>query len=374
MNLAFSEDQLALQRTVRHFLAKHATLDRIREIPDSDEPRYDRKLWSAAGEMGWLGAALPEEFGGGGFGYLELAVVAEELGRALAMVPVCSSVYLASEAILGSGNAEQQRRYLPGIASGALIGTFALTEPGGRTGLQDIEARFREGLLYGRKAPVPDGDVADFAVVVARGEDEVPCLLLVDLAGAGVRRRALPAFDGSRAQAVVEFDGAPAELLAGTGDTDILIARLLDRAAVLIAFEQLGGAQACLDMAREYTMGRFAFGRPIASFQAPKHRMADMYTAIELARSNCYYAAWAMSSDSAELPTAACIARISATDTYAFCAEENLHLHGGVGCTWEYDCHLYLRRAKLLAQSLGPANVWKELLVERLEATEAPGL
>ncbi len=370
MNLDFSEDQKALQDTVREFLAQHAPRERVREILESSEERYDRRLWTSAGEMGWLGAALPEEFGGGGFGYLELAVIAEELGRAVSPVPVCSSVYLASEAILGSGNAGLLRKHLPGLASGARIGTFALAEPGGRTGLQDIEARFREGRLYGRKAPVPDGDIADLAVVVARTASDAPCLVLVDLAGDGVKRRALPAFDGSRAQAVIEFDGVPATLLADMAATEIMIPRLVDRAAVLIAFEQLGGAQACLDMAREYTMGRFAFGRPIASFQAMKHRMADMYTAIELARSNCYYAAWALSSDSAELPAAACIARISATDAYTFCAEENLHLHGGVGCTWEYDCHLYLRRANLLAQSLGPVSVWKELLVERLGARE----
>jgi len=368
LNLDFSEDQKLLRETVRDFLAKHSPPERIRQILDGSEERYDRGLWNAAGAMGWLGAAVPEEFGGGGFGYLELAVIAEELGRALAPVPACSSVYLASEAILASGDTALQQRYLPALAAGELIATLAIAEPGGRVSLGDVETRFIGGLITGRKAPVPDGAIADLMVVAASNEDGAPCLVLVELAGAGVTRRPLPAFDGSRGHAVIEFHGAPAELLTGPDDAAKLVALLLDRAAVLVAFEQLGGAEACLDMAREYTMGRFAFGRPIASFQAMKHRMADMFTAIELARSNCYYGAWAMSSGSAELPVAACIARISASDAFNFCAEENLHLHGGVGCTWEYDCHLYLRRARSLSSLLGSASVWKQRLIDRMES------
>ncbi len=370
MNLDFSEDQKLLKKTARDFLADHAPLARVREIFESDEPT-DRNLWKSAGELGWLGTVIPEEFGGAGFGHLELAVIAEELGRALAPIPMSSSVYLASEALLRAGKPDQQQRYLPGLASGERIGTFALAEQAGQPGLGALQTTFKDGRLTGKKLPVPDGDIADLAAVAARGEDGAVCLTLVDLTGQGVTRRSLRSIDPSRSQAAIEFDGAPAELLGGSGEGEVLVSQLLDRAAVLLAFEQLGGAQACLDMAREYAMERYAFGRPIGSFQALKHRMADMFTAVELARSNCYYGAWALSSDSDELPLAACNARISATEAYGFCAEENLQIHGGVGFTWEYDCHLYLRRAKLLALSLGPVGLWKDRLVDRLEARQA---
>jgi alkylation response protein AidB-like acyl-CoA dehydrogenase len=367
LNFDFSEEQKMLQKTVRDFLAEHAPLERVRTIFEGDEPT-DRDLWKAAGEMGWLGAAMPEDLGGAGFGYLELAAIAEELGRALAPIPVSSSIYLASEAILCAGSSDQQERYLPDLASGARIGTFALAEPG-RDAPGQVETRFEGGRLRGRKVPVPDGDIADLAVVVAREEGGAPCLTLVDLDAPGVKRRPLRSIDPSRSQALIEFHDAHAERLEHSGDVDV--AGVLDRACVLLAFEQLGGAQACLDTAREYTLGRFAFGRAIGSFQAMKHRMADMFTAVELARSNCYFGAWALSSDSDELPVAACSARISATQAYRFCAEENLHLHGGLGFTWEYDCHLYLRRAKLLELSLGPVGLWKRRLIERLEPQAA---
>ncbi len=164
------------------------------------------------------------------------------------------------------------------------------------------------------------------------------------------------------------MDNAPAEPLE-TGEAGWAeVQRLLDRAAVLTAFEQVGGAQASLEMAKEYALSRFAFGRPIAGFQALKHRMADMYIAIELARSNAYYGAWALANDGPELPVAAAAARVSATHAFYFAAKENIQIHGGMGFTWEFDCHLYYRRAKLLALALGGQRVWKDKLVTRLEA------
>ncbi|MDE0003797.1 MAG: acyl-CoA/acyl-ACP dehydrogenase [Rhodospirillaceae bacterium] len=368
MNLDFSEEQKLLQRTVRDCLTDHAPLRRVREAFDNGEP-YDRGTWRAAADLGWLGVAVPEEFGGSGFGYLELAVIAEELGRAIAPIPFSSSVYLASEAILRGGDAEQCRRHLPGLASGERIGTFAFAGAQGSGLSRGTGTRLENGRLRGSEAPVPDGNIADLAVVAARGEDGAPHLVLVELAGEGVNRKELPCIDASRPHALIEFDGAPAEPLSGTSDPETLVSRLVDGAIVLMAFEQLGGAQACLDMALAYAKERFAFGRPIGSFQAMKHRMADMYTNLELARSNCYYGGWALSAGSDELPVAACIARISATDAYSFCAEENIHVHGGAGCTWEYDCHLFLRRSKLLAYSLGAVGHWKQRLIERLAET-----
>jgi acyl-CoA dehydrogenase len=177
--------------------------------------------------------------------------------------------------------------------------------------------------------------------------------------------------DPTRSHAKLTFEGAPAERLGAPGQGWALLQRLLDRAAVLVAFEQVGGAQAALEMARDYALGRFAFGRPIASFQAVKHKMADMYVAIELARSNAYYGAWALSTDAPELPIAAAAARVSATEAFYLSAKECIQIHGGMGFTWEFDCHMYYRRAKLLALSLGSARRWKHELVARIEAARA---
>jgi alkylation response protein AidB-like acyl-CoA dehydrogenase len=217
-----------------------------------------------------------------------------------------------------------------------------------------------------------DGDVADFAVVVAgEAHSGRAGLFLVDLTGPGVTRTSITTVDPTRSHARLVFDGAAAESLGAPGAGWPLVERLLDRAAVLVAFEQLGGAQAALDMARDYALGRFAFGRQIASFQAIKHKLADMYVGVELARSNAYYGAWALSKNAPELPVAAATARVAATEAYYQNAKENIQVHGGMGFTWEFDCHLHYRRAKLTALMLGSARRWKDLLVTRLEAGAA---
>jgi len=218
---------------------------------------------------------------------------------------------------------------------------------------------------------VTDGDVADFAVVAASEAAGRPGLFLVDLKGGGVTRTPVTTVDPTRSHARIVFDRAAAEPLGAPGAGWPLVERLLDRAAVLVAFEQVGGAQAALDMAREYALGRFAFGRQIASFQAIKHKLADMYVAVELARSNAYYGAWALSKDAPELPVAAAAARVAATEAYYQAAKENIQIHGGMGFTWEFDCHLHYRRAKLTGLMLGSARRWKDLLVTRLEAGAA---
>ncbi|MEQ8263952.1 acyl-CoA dehydrogenase family protein [Pseudohaliea sp.] len=365
MNLDFSEEQKQLRDTVRAYLSDHAPMERARTVLESGTG-IDRELWTVAGEMGWLGVTIPEAYGGCGFGSLELAVVAEELGRAISPVPVSSSIYLACEAILRGGSEEQQERYLPKLASGELIGTFALAEAGGVTAPATMQATLRDGRLYGTKVNVPDGLIADFATFVARDESGEVCVGIVDFDQPAVSRHALPVFDRTKPAATVEFSGASVDLMKPAAGGEDFVADLLDHGVLFTAFEQLGGAQACLEMARDYSLERFAFGRPIGSYQAMKHRMADMFVKTEIARSNCYYGAWAVSSAKEEMPIAACVARISASDAFEFCAQENLHVHGGVGCTWEYDCHLYLRRAKALEQSFGRSGGWKERLASRL--------
>ncbi|UCE85912.1 MAG: acyl-CoA/acyl-ACP dehydrogenase [Deltaproteobacteria bacterium] len=369
MNFDFSEDQKLLQKTARDFLVEHCPLEAVRKVLESSSS-YDPALWKGTAEMGWQGAAIPEAYGGAGFGYLELAVLAEEVGRALAPLPFASSVYLATEAILLAGSEEQKSALLPSLASGDRIGSFALFEKPGTPTPDAVETRFEDGTVSGTKIPVVDGDVADLVVVVARDGDGLS-LVLVDLDAKGVERTRLESFDGSRSQARIRFDRAPATVLGKAGEGASLAQRVLDRAAILMAFEQLGGAQRSFDETKAFAMGRYAFGRPIASFQSLKHRMADLFCKVELARSNCYYGAWALSHDARELPLAACQARVAATEAFELAATENIQIHGGVGFTWEYDCHLFYRRSKHLALALGNANSWRERLIQELESGSA---
>jgi acyl-CoA dehydrogenase len=369
MNFDFSEDQKLLQQTARDYLEEHAPLALCREVLETDIP-YAKDLWKGAAEMGWLGAAIPEEYGGAGFGHLELAVIAEEVGRALAPIPFGSSVYLATEALLCAGSDEQKQRLLPKLAAGEAIGTFALVEKPGQNGAEGIETTFAKGQLHGSKGPVLDGDVADFAIVAARGDGGVR-LAIVELGGKGVERTPVRAFDPSRSAANIRFDGAPADLLGEGGDGASLASHVLDRAAVLGAFEQLGSAERAFTITKEFIEGRYAFGRPIASFQAVKHRMADLWCEIQLARSNAYYGAWALSNEEPELDVAACISRVQASTAFDQMTVEMIELHGGVGFTWEYDCHLFYRRSKLLSAWLGTAASWRDKLVDRVEARES---
>lgn len=369
MNLEFSEDQKFVQQSARDYLAKNAGLDVCRAVLEGDRS-YDPDLWKGVAEMGWLGTVIPEEHGGAGLGHLELVLIAQEIGRALAPIPFASSVYLATEALLLFGSDAQKKKWLPRLASGDAIGCFAGAEGLGDPELGDVACELSGGSLQGEKLPVLDGDVAQLGVVLAK-DGSGTSLALVDLEGEGVTRSALRSFDPSRSQAKLVFDGAPAERLGEAGQGVAQAERLLDRAAVLVGFEQVGGAERVLEMTQEFTMGRYAFGRPVASFQALKHRMADVFARNQIALSNGYYAAWALSSEDDELPLAACSVRVAASEAYVLAAEEMIQMYGGVGFTWEYDCHLFYRRAKLLSLMLGGPSAWREKLIRRLEAREA---
>jgi acyl-CoA dehydrogenase len=369
MNFEFSDELLQLREQARRFLADRCPPAVPRRILESDEA-YAAELWRAIAEMGWTGAAIPEEYGGVGLGRLAVCVLAEEIGRAVAPVPFSSSVYLASEAIMLFGSEQQKRTWLPKLAAGEVIGTLAMAERPGSSDPERLTASVSGGRLTGVKLAVPDGDIADFAVVVAPGS----CWLhLVDLTSAGVSRETVVTFDPTRSHARIAFSGAEAEPLAGSVGAET-VRRLLDYAAVPMAFEQVGGAQAALEMANAYAKERFAFGRPIGSFQGIKHKLADMYIQVELARSNAYYGAWAVHSDAAELPIAASVARIAACEAGWFVTKENIQTHGGMGFTWQMDCHLYYRRAKLLSLALGGAREWKLRLVREVRARNTTDL
>jgi acyl-CoA dehydrogenase len=370
MNFDFSDDLKQLREQARKFLRERCPSAAVRRVLEGPEP-YDKRLWSEIAAMGWTGAAIPEAYAGAGLGHLGLCVLAEELGSALAPVPFSSSVYLASEAIITAGSEAQKRAWLPKLASGAAIGTLALAEGAGKADVRKLRTTFRNGVVSGEKLPVPDGDVADLAIVVAQGE-RGPVLTLVDLKAAGVGRSPVETIDPTRSHARIAFNDTPAEALGSAGEGETLLRRVQDRAAVLFAFEQVGGAQRSLEMARDYALERYAFGRPIGSFQAIKHKLADVYVATELARSNAYYGAWALARNAPELPVAAAAARVSANEAFFGAAKENIQVHGGMGYTWEFDCHLYYRRAKLLSLALGSTRMWKDRLISQLETANAP--
>lgn len=364
MNLDFSEEQNQLRGQIRRFLDERCSSKAVRKVLEG-KTAYDAALYKGLAELGVLGAAIPEDFGGVGLGHLELCVLAEELGRALAPVPVASSIYLVAECLLQAGTNAQKAEWLPKLVLGEAIGCFALNEGAGRMRPDKVTAIFKDGRLSGTKSPVADGAVADIAIVAAHEEKGIS-LFLVDLSADGITRTSLESIDPTRGQAELVFDGVPASRLGNAGDGWNIASQVMDRAAILLGFEQLGGADRALEMARDYALDRMAFGRPIGSFQAIKHMLADMYVSATLARSNCYYGAWALSSNAAELPIAAATVRVSATTAFQHCAKNNIQVHGGMGFTWEYDCHLYYRRSNALALALGSLSTWESLLIERM--------
>lgn len=374
MNFEFSDDQKLLKDQVRRFLEHNCASSDVREVLDSDDP-FNKSLWDGIKDLGIIGTAIPEQYGGTGAGYLELCVVAEELGRAVAPTPFSSSVYLAAEALLRAGTEEQKNLHLPLLASGEKIGTLAVQEGVGEIAPSNIAVSAKDGKLTGQKIAVPDGLVADIAVVAAKSgsgaEAASISLFIVDLTDASVSRETLETVDPTRNLATLTFKDTPAEPLGNTGQGWTILEDVYDRAAILFAFEQLGGAQKALENAVDYAKERYAFGRPIGSFQALKHMMADMYVSTELARSNCYYGAWALSSDAAELPEAAATARVAATKAYQHCSKNNIQVHGGMGFTWEFDCHLHYRRSNLLALIIGSQSQWEDMLIDRLEKRNA---
>ncbi len=371
MEFDFSAEQRQLQEQARRFLADQCSRSAVRAVLDGPQS-FDAALWKGLGQQGYLGAAIPEAYGGLGASALELCVIAEELGRAVAPVPFSTSIGLAAALILQGGTEAQKQRWLPALASGEVIATLALAERPGRLDATQVrDTTVAQGRLSGSKQPVPDGDISQLLIVAARGEGDAAgscSLYLVQAAAHGVQREVLPSIDPTRSQARISFTGAEAEPLGAPGAGATLVDAALDQAAVLVAFEQVGGAHQALETACEYAQQRFAFGRAIASQQAIKHMLADMYVSATLARSNAYYGAWALCTGAAELPEAAATARVSGTQAYQHCARNNLQVHGGMGFTWEFDCHLHYRRANLLALALGSQSQWEDRLIEALKA------
>jgi len=377
MHFAFSAEQEALRRGARQFLNAHASPERVRaamKLPAG----FDPELWlRLAQELGWTALSIPEAYGGAGGTYVDLVAVMEELGRALVCGPFFSTICLATNALLTGGTEAQKQLYLPPIALGDLLATVAWTEKNGRFEASGIEATARPDgdgfVLNGTKAYVVDGHVAGLIIVAARtmgsaGEDGVS-LFAVSENAAGLERVSLTTMDQTRrlADVVLHDVRVPRSAIVGEpGGGWPILSRTLDLAAVALAAEQVGGAQRCLDMAVDYAKVRVQFNRPIGSFQAIKHKCADMMVLVESARSAAYYAAWAAADAPDELPVAASLARAYCSDAYFQCAAENIQVHGGIGFTWEHDAHLYFKRAKSSETLLGDPSFHRELVARRV--------
>ena len=365
MNFDLSDEQKMLADHARALLADRSGYDRLRFLVDAGL-EWDEPLWRAMAELGFLGVAIPECYGGMGLTGLDLAVINEQVGRANAAIPLFSSLVLAANAILLAGSEAQKRRWLPRLASGEVVATFAYGE--GLRGWADglPEACYAGGRLTGIKLPVADGGVATLAVVLAQ-EAGRAMLTLAELDRPGVSRTRLESFDQLRAHYRLSFEGADAEPME-EAPAEAVLPQLFDRAAVQAAFEAVGGAEACLFMARDHALQRTIFNRSLAGYQAIKHKLADILMHVELARSSAYYAGWAAVDGPEELPRAAAAARLMAITAFEAAARENMQVHGGIGYTFEANCHFHYRRERTLALSLGGRTPWASRLIDTFPA------
>lgn len=373
MNLAFTEEQQELRRTVRDFLEKTSPETEVRRLMDT-EAGYDTGAWRQfAGEIGVAGLTLPEQYGGAGCGFRELGVVVEEAGRALVCAPLLSTVVVAASVLLALDDGPARADYLPAIAEGRTVATLAAPAGGwdDPAALTVTAARHRDGwTISGTVSCVLDGAAASLLLVAARTGAGVS-VFAVDGDTPGVRRVPRATLDQTRRQADVTFTEAPARLLGEEGAAGPALRHVLDLAVVAVATEQVGAAGRVLDMAVDYAKARVQFGRPIGSFQAVKHKLADLHLAVESARSAAYHAGWAAAESPGDLPAAASLAKACAGDAFVTAATENIQIHGGLGFTWEHPAHLYLKRAHATRQLFGNPAYHRQRLAVYLLAEHA---
>ncbi len=377
MDFRFSEEQHALVDSARDFLASHSGPDAIRAAMTS-ELGYDKSVWQQiASELGWPSVHIPEAYGGLGLGYVDLVVLVETMGEALLCSPFFATVALAANTLLAVASETQKKELLPAIAEGRCTATLALCEKSGRWDAAGIEATARPDgdgfVLDGVKTWVVDGQTADLLLVAARkpgtqGEDGI-CVFALPAHTPGLDRKPLATMDQTRRLAEIRLTNVRVGSEACLGECGAAwpgLARTLDLAAIALSAEQVGGAQRCLDMAVAYAKERQQFGRPIGSFQAIKHKCADMLVAVESARSALYYAACIVDDQSDDLATNASLAKAWCSEAYFKCAAENIQIHGGVGFTWEYDPHLHFKRARASESWLGTPADHRERVAKSL--------
>jgi alkylation response protein AidB-like acyl-CoA dehydrogenase len=367
MRFAFDDDQEALRASARRFLESHAAPAAVRAEIERDRGG-DPDLWRRVGrELGWTSLIIPEAYGGAGLGWIELAAVLEEMGRAVLPSPFFSTVCLATPAILLAGSESQKQDDLPGIAAGETIATLAydgIAVPA----IARKDAGADEWVIDGSIPHVIDGDRADLLIVPARTGESIN-LFLVPGATPGVARRALPTMDRTRRIASIELGGVrlpPSAILGDEGGGATILERTIDLACVALAAEQVGGAERCLDLSVDYAKTRVQFGRPIGSFQAIKHRCADLLVDVESARSAAYHAAWCAATGDPDLPLAAATAKAICSEAYFRCAAETIQIHGGIGFTWEHEAHVHFKRARASEAFLGAPSFHRERVARRL--------
>jgi alkylation response protein AidB-like acyl-CoA dehydrogenase len=353
MALVRTADQRLIAETARSFLEGEAgSLPRRRVLEGGTG--FDAELWERlVDELGWAGAAIPEDSLGGGLGWSDLAVLMEETGRELVQVPFFTTAGLCAPLIQAAATAAQAAKLLPQFVAGAKAAA-CLTGPSGKAASAGISVTVQtDGRLDGRADYVAFGHVADLLVVAAKGPGEGTSLAVIDASAPGVAIERVTSLDETRPYSVVRFDSAQAEILGAPGQSDAALRRGLAIAAAMLAAEQVGAAEKILEITRDYVVQRVQFGRPVGAFQAVKHRMADMALWVETARSAAAYAAQACDDPDADLAAAAAIARVHCTRALERCAADAIQLHGGIGFTWEHDAHLYFKRARSSATLLG---------------------
>jgi len=377
MEFAFSQDQDELRWAARRFLEVASSEERVRAAMETEQG-YDSATWQQLSEeLAWTALTIPEEYGGLGMSYLDLHPLMEEMGRALLCSPFFSTICLGANALLLGGNGVQKERHLPGIAAGETTATLAYAEKNGQLDAAGIEAtcsRTAAGyILRGTKSYVLDGHTADLLIVAARTENsegaEGVSLFLVPGDADGVKRAWLPTMDQTRRLASVELNDVvvpPDALVGEEGRGWALCERTLDLARIALAAEQVGAAEMCLDMSVEYAKVRKQFGRPIGSFQAIKHKCADMLMMIESARSAAFYASALAGQGERDLEEAASSAKAFCSDAFFHCAAENIQIHGGIGFTWEHAAHMYFKRAKAAEVLFGAPSFHRERVAKRM--------
>ncbi len=363
MNFGFTEEQELLRAELRKFLDQNSPLDEVRKAVETPEG-FSRPFWNRMAELGWVGLTVPDAHGGVGLGWVDLVVILEETGRSLFPCPLVSTV-LAAEALKRAGSEAQQAAWLPRLADGTAIGALALLEASDRLDPEGIALEGkREGdafTLHGEKLFVTDGGVADVFVVPFRtgpGEGAIS-LALVEKDAPGLAIEALPPMDLTKRQARLRFDGVPVDegaLLGGEGGAWPVVSQLLDCGAVATVAEMVGAAEGAVQLTVDYAKQRIQFDEPIGRFQGVKHPLAEMFVDVESYKSLVYYAAWCLDESPDELPLAASRAKAYASDAFARIGIDTVGLHGGIGYTWEYDAHLYLKRAKWARPTFGDAD------------------
>jgi alkylation response protein AidB-like acyl-CoA dehydrogenase len=365
-DFSFTDEHEELRATVRAFLESHSDEAAVREQM-ATERGYSPEVWQQLAEqMGLAGLMVPEEHGGAGMGYVELLIVMEEMGRALLCAPYLSTAVFATNALLHCADETTRKELLVEIAAGRATATVAHAEPNGRWDLAGVEMQAEatgDGFaLTGEKTWVLDGHTADVLLVVARS-DEGLALFRVDADTKGLTRTLVPSLDTTRKLAELRFDATPARRISA-GDQTEALGRVLALTQAALAAEQVGGAQKCLDMAVDFAKTRLQFGRPIGSYQAIKHKCADMLVEVEFAKSAAYAACFGAAADADDLLESAALAKATCSEVYFHAAAENIQIHGGMGFTWELPCHLYFKRAKASELFLGDAAHHREVLAD----------